>query len=35
MAIKKPYVCNLEGQCDVNIVIDLSGIKRQVSVCVD
>lgn len=33
MAIKKPYVCNLEGQCDVNIVIDMSGIKRKGARC--
>jgi hypothetical protein len=30
---KKPYICNNQNNCDVRIVIDMSGIKRKGARC--
>ena len=33
MTLKKPYICNNQNNCDVRIVIDMSGIKRKGARC--
>jgi len=33
MTQKKPYICNNQHNCDVRIVIDMSGIKRKGARC--
>ena len=33
MTQKKPYICNNQNNCDVRIVIDMSGIKRKGARC--
>ncbi|XP_023333512.1 nuclear receptor subfamily 1 group D member 2 isoform X2 [Eurytemora carolleeae] len=33
MSIKKPYVCNNQGLCDVGVFVDFSGIKRKGTRC--
>jgi len=33
MSIKKPYICGNQGNCDVGVFLDVSGIKRKGTRC--